>query len=89
MVALKSKYIPRYTQSDYEQWEGKWELIDGFAYAMSPAPITKHQIINGKIVRELDEALDRCEDSCTAIIKAQWRIDESTIVIPDCVLVCY
>ncbi len=89
MAALKYEYFPRYTQSDYEEWEGKWELIEGFAYAMSPAPVTKHQIINTKIARELDESSEECENGCIAIIEAEWRIDESTILIPDCSLVCY
>jgi len=29
------KLLPHYTYSDYENWEGQWELIDGIPYAMS------------------------------------------------------
>jgi hypothetical protein len=45
-LALKEEYIPRYSYKDYLEWEGKWELIGGIAYAMSPAPIIKHQEIS-------------------------------------------
>ena len=89
MPALKYEYIPRYTQKDYEEWEGKWELIVGIPYAMSPAPVIKHQIINTKIARELDEAIENCNNGCIAIIEAEWRINKSTILIPDCSLICY
>jgi hypothetical protein len=30
--------IPRCTYGDYERWEGDWELIGRYPYAMSPAP---------------------------------------------------
>jgi hypothetical protein len=40
------KILPHYTYSDYEQWEGQWELIDGIPYAMSPLPVPKHQKIH-------------------------------------------
>ncbi|MEI8096328.1 MAG: hypothetical protein WCG80_19115 [Spirochaetales bacterium] len=39
------KHDERYTYRDYCQWpdDERWELIDGVAYNMSPAPTTKHQ----------------------------------------------
>ena len=30
-------------------WEGRWELIDGVAYDMTPAPSYEHQRISAKI----------------------------------------
>ncbi len=56
---------------------------------MAPAPVAKHQVINGKIFKQLDDALEACEGSCVAIIEAEWRINQSTVLIPDCVVVCY
>ncbi len=37
----------RYTYADYLTWDDdlRWEIIDGFAYDMSPAPTTKHQVV--------------------------------------------
>lgn len=37
-----AKYYLRYKYSDYEKWEGRWELIDGFPYAMVPTPGWDH-----------------------------------------------
>lgn len=39
----------RFTYDDYVTWpdDERWELIDGQAYDMSPAPGTKHQTIIG------------------------------------------
>ncbi len=36
---------PRFTYGDYRLWMGdeRWELIDGEAYLMSPAPSRRHQ----------------------------------------------
>lgn len=36
---------PRFTYRDYLRWSGdeRWELIDGEAWAMSPAPSRRHQ----------------------------------------------
>ncbi len=37
----------KYSYADYLTWNDneRWEIIDGFAYNMSPAPNTKHQTI--------------------------------------------
>jgi hypothetical protein len=35
MTALLRQYVPNYRFEDYLAWEGRWELIDGIAYAMS------------------------------------------------------
>ena len=43
---LKTK-TERYTVADYMNWDDgeRWELIDGVAYSMSPAPTIKHHDI--------------------------------------------
>ncbi|MCX7044712.1 MAG: Uma2 family endonuclease [Candidatus Sumerlaeota bacterium] len=48
---LKEDVEPRYTYGDYVEWTGpdRWELIDGVPYAMSPAPMRKHQDISGEL----------------------------------------
>lgn len=48
MSSEKPKYLPKYTYDDYKNWEGKWELIDGIPYAMSPAPRIEHQEVSSK-----------------------------------------
>ncbi|MBN2825405.1 MAG: hypothetical protein JXQ76_08785 [Campylobacterales bacterium] len=44
MEALQYDNFHRYTYEDYKEWEDRWELIDGVAYAMSPAPYPTHLI---------------------------------------------
>jgi Uma2 family endonuclease len=80
--ALKRNNLPKYTVSDYEQWEGRWELIDGIPFAMSPLPNTKHQWINSNIIYELKSALKEC-NGCRAYMPIDWRISDDTVVQPD------
>jgi len=46
MGILEQGDLPHYTYDDYSQWEGRWELIDGIAYAMTPAPWFSHQRVS-------------------------------------------
>lgn len=88
MGVLVKDYYPRYTYDNYVLWEGDWELINGIAYAMSPAPTIKHQSISNKIARLLDEQLEKCED-CQALLPVDWKIAEDTVVQPDNLVLCY
>ncbi len=56
-VALKTD--KKYTFKDYLDWpdEERWELIDGVAYNMTPAPSTRHQRISGNFYRILGNKL--------------------------------
>jgi Uma2 family endonuclease len=88
VYALKNEYFPNYTYDDYLLWEGKWELIYGIPYAMAPAPMIKHQTISNKIARYLDEALETCK-TCQVLLPIDWKIDDSTIVQPDNLVICH
>lgn len=81
-------YEERYCAKDYRQWEGDWELIYGKAYAMSPSSLVSHQFVNLKIARQLDEALDSC-DECYAFIETDVELADDTIVRPDSMVICY
>lgn len=87
MGAVKLEDIPHYTYDDYVHWEGRWEVIYGVAYAMSPAPMKSHQSVSAKITRLLDEALDECEH-CYASLPVDWKISEDIIVQPDNLVIC-
>lgn len=39
----------KYTYKDWLEWEGRWELIDGKAYNMTPAPTSDHQFVVGEL----------------------------------------
>lgn len=87
MLALKEEYLPNYVYADYALWEGDWELLDGIAYAMSPAPSVSHQEINSKIMFELMNSLKKCKN-CKALPEVDWKIAEDTVVQPDSLVVC-
>ena len=87
MNTLRIDYVPRYSYSDYEQWEGRWELIQGIAHAMSPLPTIEHQRISSNIAVELARSLQEC-GHCTALLPVDWKIDEQTVVQPDNLVVC-
>lgn len=55
-IDLKGKY----TYADYLKWpdEERWELIEGYPYAMSPAPRRKHQAILGEVFRIFSDYFD-------------------------------
>lgn len=38
-----------YNYQDWLTWEGAWELINGKAFNMSPAPTSLHQFIVGEL----------------------------------------
>jgi len=83
----KEEYIPRYSYDDYKGWEGRWELIGGIAYAMSPAPAIRHQEVSANIWLELREKSRDCQ-KCRSLQAVDWKIDENTVVCPDNLLVC-
>lgn len=87
MKAIKFDYVPRYTYADYAQWEGRWELIEGIPYAMSPLPVMKHQIISGNIHIQLSELLKDC-GKCRQYLPLDWKIAEDTVVQPDNLVLC-
>jgi len=77
---------PTYKYSDYVKWEGDWELIEGYPFAMAPSPLGKHQYLAMKLSRVLDEALEECE--CDPYPELDWIIDENTVVRPDIAIYC-
>lgn len=48
--------LKRYTWYDYRTWPGdeRWEVIGGQAYAMSPSPTARHQMVQARLVSALD-----------------------------------
>jgi Uma2 family endonuclease len=83
------KILPHYTYEDYCLWEGRWELIEGIPYAMSPAPTPPHQLIGGNIIYELKSAIKKsgCKN-CKVYEFIDVKIEEDTIVQPDVLIVC-
>ena len=87
-MRLVYRYLPHYTYEDYKNWEGRWELIDGIPFAMSPAPAVKHQFVSNNIAWQLKELLKNCKE-CKALLPVDWKINEDTVVQPDNLVICY
>lgn len=81
------KILPHYTYEDYEHWEGKWELIDGVPYAMSPQPVPKHQRIAVNLSSEFRLAFKNCK-KCVVYQPLDYIIADDTILQPDMLVVC-
>jgi Uma2 family endonuclease len=89
------KEAERYSWADYLAWpEGeRYELIDGVAYAMSPAPRRRHQETSRAIFRQIDGSLvgKPCEAYFAPFdVKLSAEIDDDvpTVVQPDITVTC-
>jgi len=80
-------YQEYYTYEDFKNWEGDWELIGGVAYAMAPSPLKIHQSLNARIVAQLVESFEECEE-CEVLVEEDYKIAEETVVRPDISVVC-
>lgn len=87
-MSIAERYRPYYTYDDYCQWEGKWELIEGMPYAMSPAPVPAHQRVCVALSTLLELALKKSCKKCKLYLPLDWKITEDTIVQPDLLIVC-
>ena len=88
----------RYTYADYRTWpaDERWELIDGVAWNMSPAPATTHQAILGELYLQVAPFLKGtpCRvflapfDVLLPDTAAQREDDVPNVVQPDLTVVC-
>ncbi len=89
---MELKQVKRYTYGDYKQWtEGRWEIIDGRVYDMSPAPTVRHQQIVGRIYTDLASFLkDKpCQPYLSPLdVRFEEDDDADTVVQPDVLVVC-
>ena len=86
-----------HTYGDYLTWteDVRYELIDGVAYLMAPAPALAHQDIAGEIFRQVANALagGPCRVFVAPVDVRLPRADEAderidTVVQPDVLAVC-
>lgn len=76
-----------YSYDDYKLWSGDWELMNGIAVAMSPAPTKKHQSLASQIIKELGNQIEECEN-CEVLGEVDYKISDDTVLRPDIVLTC-
>lgn len=87
-MSFAYKLLPQYTYEDYCRWEGKWELINGIPYAMSPAPRPEHQRIAGSLHAELRAAIKKSGCDCSIYQPLDYKIADDTVLNPDLMIVC-
>lgn len=86
-MATVHKYIPNYTVSDYQQWKGDWELLNGIPIAMGPSPFGRHQSFEAAFVATVWPQLKKCNPKFQVLAEIDWIIDEHTVVRPDVLIV--
>lgn len=87
-MSIADKYRPQFTYEDYCQWEGRWELIDGMPYAMSPSPVRTHQVVIGNLFSAFTDHLQTQCKHCSIYMTLDWKINDRTAVQPDLFIVC-
>lgn len=97
-MTFAMKRTERYTYADYLQWDDgeRWELINGIAYNMSPAPSRIHQEISLALSLRIGNYLagKQCKlyvapfDVRLPLINSNTDSDITNVVQPDLVVVC-
>lgn len=87
----------RFTYADYLNWpeQERWEIINGRAYNMSPAPSLRHQIISGELFAQIHKKLT--DKDCRVLaapldVRFPYGMKEDDKIIdvvqPDILVVC-
>ncbi|MCF8150213.1 MAG: Uma2 family endonuclease [Burkholderiaceae bacterium] len=96
-MGLPRRDIEYHTYAEYCSWpdDVRYELIDGVAYAMGPAPVRRHQGILLELARQVANILDGspCRPYIAPFDVRLPKSDEidndvDTVVQPDLVVVC-
>jgi Uma2 family endonuclease len=84
------EWLPQYTYTDYESWEGDWELIYGLPYAMSPSAKRTHQATGKKFIQLIEKGLsdNKSGCDCESYYELDWIVNENTVIRPDIMIVC-
>ncbi len=97
MGSLALKAEDKFTYGDYLKWDDneRWELIDGSAYNMTPAPRPLHQLVLGELHYQLKSFFrgKKCQVFAAPFDVSLPEFDESdelitTVVQPDISVVC-
>lgn len=87
-MPLAKKGNTTYTYQDYLQWpdDERWEIINGRAWSMTPAPAPRHQtIISNLLVVLKNSPKNQCY---TGLAPTDVVLDDENVVQPDLFLVC-
>lgn len=79
----------KFTWDDYQTWsdDQRWEIIAGEAFAMSPSPTTRHQVISRELAASMHPFFRKgpCE---YFVAPFDVQLSDEDIVQPDLMVVC-
>jgi Uma2 family endonuclease len=92
-VSLPQLKHSGYTIADWKSWDGRWELINGVAYDMTPAPSLEHQGIVTALSAQIFVALEAAKkktggNACRVFVAPTDVFLDSGILQPDLLVVC-
>lgn len=91
MTALPALKTDGFTYQDYLAWpdQERWEIIHGEAFAMTPAPSTRHQVLVGNLFFEIKKSLLAEKSPCQVFTApTDVVLGDRTVVQPDLFIVC-
>ena len=92
-MSLPELRHPGYTLEDWKMWDGRWELINGVAYDMTPAPSTNHQGVSSNLHAAIWNALEEAKQKtgggdCKVFAAPTDVYLDSGVMQPDLLVVC-
>jgi Uma2 family endonuclease len=92
-MSLPQAKTTAHTLEEWRTWDGRWELIDGVAYDLTPSPAPEHQEVasnlHAGIWNALDQAKRRGGDGDCGVYPAPIDVFlPSGVFIPDLLVVC-
>ena len=94
-MSLPQLKHPGYTIEDWKTWEGRWELINGVAYDMTPPPSFEHQRVSirlgSAILNALEEGKQKKGGGYCEVVAAPMDLylpGEQSVYQPDLMVIC-
>ena len=89
-MPLAKKIDKKYSYQDYISWndDERWEIINGEAYNMTPAPSVKHQSISRNISWTIANQKNKLKNCSFFEAPTDVVFDEFNILQPDIFIVC-
>ncbi len=90
MAITAKKMDKKFTYEDYKNWpdDERWEIINGVAYNMSPAPKVKHKKISINFVEKFILQKNKLKGCDLFSAPTDVVLDETNVIQPDVFIVC-
>ena len=87
--SVAAKFLDSFTWDDYRSWDDgeRWEIIDGEAFNMSPAPRLRHQDVLIELATQL-QLFFRGKTCKLFVAPTDVKLSEHDVIQPDLLVVC-